>query len=55
MDNVGKAVPSAGWALRSETVTDRVQNLNMCEILDTSEPQMKAAPGGCSIAEQVSS
>lgn len=44
MDDVDEVVASAGWALTSQAVADRVENLNISELLDAIEAQMKDAP-----------
>ena len=44
MDDVDEIVASAGWALTSHAVAQRVENLKIPELLDAIEAEMKLAP-----------
>lgn len=44
MNDVDEEVASAGWALTSQAVAQRIENLDISELLDTIEAQMKSAP-----------
>ncbi|GAA4118125.1 DNA alkylation repair protein [Enteractinococcus coprophilus] len=44
MDDVDEFVASAGWALTSHAVAQRVENLKIAELLDAIEAEMKLAP-----------
>ena len=44
MNDVDEEVASAGWALTSQAVAQRVDNLGLSDLLDIIETQMKSAP-----------